>query len=96
MFGESLGIWMVSALLNNYGGLASPKERFSLVEIGPGSGLMMSDIIRTLHQLLGSIDNIDIALVEASSNLAKQQQTALLDLIQKKFGIYLSYDIKKL
>jgi len=96
MFGESLGIWIVAALQNNYGGLATPKERFSLVEIGPGSGLMMSDIIRTLHQLLGSIDNIDIALVEASSNLAKQQQTALLDLIQKKFGIYLSYDIKKL
>jgi NADH dehydrogenase [ubiquinone] 1 alpha subcomplex assembly factor 7 len=49
MFGESLGIWMVAALQNNYGGLANPKERFSLVEIGPGSGLMMSDVLRTLH-----------------------------------------------
>ena len=49
MFGESLGIWMVAALQNNYGGLQNPKERFSIVEIGPGSGLMMSDILRTLH-----------------------------------------------
>lgn len=49
MFGESLGIWMVAALQNNYGGLATPKERFNIVEIGPGSGTMMSDILRTLH-----------------------------------------------
>ena len=49
MFGESLGIWMVAALQNNYGGLQNPKERFNIVEIGPGSGLMMSDILRTLH-----------------------------------------------
>ena len=96
MFGESLGIWMVAALQNNYGGLQNTKERFSIVEIGPGSGLMMSDILRTLHQLLGTLDHIDIAMVETSQNLIKQQQKSLIDLIQKKFGMYLTYDIKKL
>jgi SAM-dependent MidA family methyltransferase len=39
--------------------------------MGPGSGLMMSDILRTITQLLGSLKNIDIILVEASANLAK-------------------------
>ena len=94
MFGESLGIWMVAALQNNYGGIENPKERFTVLEMGPGSGLMMSDILRTIAQLLGSLKNIDIILVEPSANLAKQQQERLLDLIQKKLGVYLSYDIK--
>ena len=46
MFGESLGIWILAALQNNYGGLNEP---FQIVEIGPGSGLMMSDILRTIQ-----------------------------------------------
>ena len=72
MFGESLGIWMVAALQNNYEGVENPNKRFTIVEIGPGSGLMMSDILRTIVQLLGSLKNIDIIMVEASGNLAKQ------------------------
>ena len=48
MDGESLGIWMVAALQNNYGGIENPKERFTVLEMGPGSGLMMSDILRTI------------------------------------------------
>jgi len=35
-------------------------------------------------------------MVETSQNLIKQQQKSLIDLIQKKFGMYLTYDIKKL
>lgn len=45
MFGESLGIWCVQAMQNNYGGQDKP---FSIVEVGPGSGLMMEDILRTV------------------------------------------------
>lgn len=32
-------------------------------------------------------------MVESSENLAKQQQERLLDLIQKKLNIFLSYDL---
>ena len=55
---------------------------------------MMSDILRTVQQF-GKLQNIDIALVESSSNLVKQQQEKLLDLLQKQMGIYLTYDIQK-
>ena len=55
---------------------------------------MMSDILRTIQQF-GKLKNIDIALVESSSNLVKQQQEKLLELLQKKMGIFMTYDIKK-
>ena len=46
MFGESLGIWMIAAMKNNFGGLG--QTGFSIAEVGPGSGLMMSDMLRTV------------------------------------------------
>ena len=79
MFGESLGIWVIQAMQNVYGGTDKP---FQITEIGPGSGLMMSDILRTVHQFQG-LKNLDIVLIEASDNLIKKQQEKLLDLIQK-------------
>jgi len=53
MFGEMLGIWIMTAIRNNYmkvddttGEPSGEVSSVNLVEIGPGSGLMMSDIIR--------------------------------------------------
>ncbi len=55
---------------------------------------MMADILRTLDQLSDEgLKNFQINLVEASPNLRKKQQETLLDLIQKRFRIYLSYDV---
>lgn len=52
MFGESLGIWMIAAMQNNYaGGLGEEKQGgtgFMITEVGPGSGLMMADMLRTV------------------------------------------------
>ena len=52
MFGESLGIWMIAAMQNNYGGLSRGDDGkgggFTIAEVGPGSGLMMVDILRTV------------------------------------------------
>jgi len=59
MFGEMLGIWLLAAIRNNY----TPADlqdspdlpplgalnTLNLVEIGPGSGLMMSDILRVIN-----------------------------------------------
>ena len=52
MFGEMLAIWLITAL-KNYGNTEEytvPKElqSINLVEIGPGTGTMMSDILRTM------------------------------------------------
>ena len=46
MFGESLGIWILTALQNNYGGFFD--RGFTITEVGPGSGLMMVDMLRTV------------------------------------------------
>jgi SAM-dependent MidA family methyltransferase len=39
--------------------------------VGPGSGLMMADMLRTVSQFTGNLKNINVALVESSENLAK-------------------------
>ena len=72
MFGESLGIWMVAAMQNNYGGVNGNEAGFTITEVGPGSGLMMTDMLRTVSQFTDTLRNVDIALVEASPNLVKQ------------------------
>ena len=78
MFGESLGIWVVAAMQNNYGGSDQP---MSLVEVGPGSGLMMEDILRTVSQFTQNLKNVNVFMVEASDNLAQKQQDRLLEFI---------------
>lgn len=50
----------------------------NLVELGPGSGIMMCDILRTFKQLGGNLRNIQIVMIEASENLRKTQQDRLL------------------
>ena len=96
MFGESLGIWMIAAMQNNYGGLGSKDDNgsgFSLVEVGPSTGLMMVDMLRTVSQFTETLRNVDVALVESSPNLVKQQQDRILEELQKRQNIFLSYDL---
>ena len=69
MFGESLGIWCIAAMQNNYGGQDKP---FSIVECGPGSGIMMEDILRTVSQFTQTLKGVNVFMVESSENLAKQ------------------------
>ena len=46
MFGEILGIYLINAM-GNYENL----KTVNIVEIGPGKGTMMSDILRAFMQL---------------------------------------------
>ena len=52
-----------------------PKQlkTINLVEIGPGTGIMMCDILRTLNQFTGNLKNVQVNLIEASENLRKVQ-----------------------
>jgi ubiquinone/menaquinone biosynthesis C-methylase UbiE len=46
-------------------------ESVNLVEIGPGTGMMMCDILRTIKQFTGNLKNVHINLIDSSPNLIK-------------------------
>ncbi|KAK9462103.1 S-adenosyl-L-methionine-dependent methyltransferase [Lipomyces oligophaga] len=74
MFGELIGIWIFSQW---YSVLGQPKKcRF--VELGPGRGTLMADILRALQSLplLKTLIS-DLYLVEASPTLSKSQLKTL-------------------
>lgn len=70
-------------------------KTINLVEIGPGTGIMMVDILRTLHQFTGNLRNVQINLIEASPNLRKVQQEKLLKYIQEDLQIFLQFEVPK-
>ncbi len=73
MFGELLGVWGVAT----WEKLGTPSE-FRLVEIGPGKGTLMQDVLRVartfapFHKALAGVH-----MVETSQALRKVQATAL-------------------
>jgi SAM-dependent MidA family methyltransferase len=71
MFGELLGLW-AAAVWRQLG--APPKVR--LIELGPGHGTMMHDMLRAAHVMPDFRKAIAVDLVETSPALrARQQQT---------------------
>lgn len=72
MFGEILGLCLAQYWID----LNRP-DRFALVELGPGNGTLMLDILRAGSSVNGFIDACKIYLVEASSKLKRQQQKKL-------------------
>ncbi len=85
MFGEMIAVWLMTAL-KNYNAkeeksLLGDLQSINLVEIGPGTGIMMTDILNTLKQFSPNLKNIHVNLIEASPNLRKMQQDKLLKFI---------------
>jgi len=72
MFGELIGVWCMEV----WQALGSP-EQFNLVEIGPGRGTLMRDLMRISGALPGFKEAADIYLVEVSPTLREQQGLAL-------------------
>src|SRR5689334_9028233 len=61
MFGELIGVWAASAWR-----LMGEPERFTLVEMGPGDGTLMDDLLRAGRALPGFLEAADVWLVETS------------------------------
>jgi len=74
MFGELLGVWAFAAWE-----LAGRPEPFRLVEIGPGDGTLMSDLLRAAAKGPGFLQAADLWLVETSPPLRARQQARLAD-----------------
>ena len=72
MFGELLGLWAASV----WDGLGRP-VRVRLIELGPGDGTLMADILRAIRALPTFLAAIDVWLVETSGPLRQHQKTAL-------------------
>lgn len=72
MFGELTGLWCAQVWMD----MGRP-ARFQLVELGPGTGQMMSDIIRAGRAVPGFLDAAQITLIEASAALKMVQGRTL-------------------
>ncbi|MCF6293406.1 MAG: SAM-dependent methyltransferase [Robiginitomaculum sp.] len=72
IFGELVGIW----LANCWQAMANPKTT-QLVELGPGKGTMMSDILRTARSVPEFSKSIQVHLLEASAALVAVQAKTL-------------------
>ena len=68
MFGEVIGLALAQAWLDQ--GAPAP---FALVELGPGRGTLMADILRATARVPGFADAAQIHLVEASPTLRAEQ-----------------------
>ncbi len=72
MFGEMLGLWCVQ-LWHDQG-----RPKFTrLVELGPGRGTLMADMLRALKRVPKFLDEVELVLVEASPVLREIQHEKL-------------------
>ena len=72
MFGELIGLFLANAWLEQ----GSPTE-VAIVELGPGRGTLMSDLLRAAAAVPGFRKAAEIFLVERSASLKKQQSDVL-------------------
>lgn len=72
LFGELIGIWVAAT----WEAMGSP-PRWRLIELGPGRGVMLTDMLRALAVLPPALDGLEVVAVEASPRLAAEQRRRL-------------------
>jgi len=72
MFGELVGVWAASSWE-----LMGRPDEIRLVEMGPGDGTLMSDVLRTVRHAPGFLEAADVWLVETSQPLRTRQRERL-------------------
>jgi NADH dehydrogenase [ubiquinone] 1 alpha subcomplex assembly factor 7 len=72
LFGELIGAWLIDCWAQN-----GRPERVHLVELGPGRGTLMADILRTARHAPDWLKAVRVHLVEINPRL-RQAQAALL------------------
>ncbi|KAF8818681.1 SAM-dependent methyltransferase [Rickettsia endosymbiont of Cardiosporidium cionae] len=72
MFGEIIGLWIIE----QYQMLGSPKE-ILLLELGPGSGVLQRDILKTLQLNDSLFNGLKIYLLDINNKLILQQKKLL-------------------
>ena len=72
MFGELIGVWCVDA----WDAMGQPGE-LAIMELGPGRGTLMSDVLRCLGAIAGFTAKVRVHLVETSPALRQRQRETL-------------------
>lgn len=72
IFGELIGLWLVQSWTE----MGAP-QAFNLVELGPGRGVLMQDILRAAKLRPAFLDAAHVWLVETSGRLRHEQQRRL-------------------
>jgi len=72
VFGELIGLWLVEA----WQAMGSPGF-FNLIELGPGRGVLMADVLRAARLRPGFAKAAQVWLVESSGRLRLEQQKRL-------------------
>lgn len=80
VFGEIIALWFIDLWQK-----AHQPELFHLVEIGPGRGTLMIDILRTFQALKVPLTKMTVHLIEVSSTLKAEQQYKFSDLPYRFF-----------
>ncbi len=69
LFGEIIGVWCA----NFWQASGSPKN-FNLIELGPGNGTLMKDLLRATKNVKNFHDSMNIHLIEINSSLIEKQK----------------------
>ncbi|RAK57989.1 class I SAM-dependent methyltransferase [Phenylobacterium deserti] len=77
MFGELIGVWAAGCWE-----LLGRPASFRLVEMGPGDGTLMSDMLRAARHAPGFLEAADVWLVETSAPLRDRQARLLGDQVR--------------
>ncbi len=77
MFGELIGVWAAASWE-----LMGQPDELRLIEMGPGDGTLMGDILKTVRHAQGFLDAADVWLVETSPPLRALQAKALGDRVR--------------
>lgn len=72
MFGEIIGLFLAKAWLDQ-----GAPSRFALVELGPGNGTLMADLLRAAKSVPGFVEASELLLVERSRTLRDRQRQSL-------------------
>lgn len=72
LFGEVIGAWLIDAWMQ----MGKP-EHIQLIELGPGKGTLMADVMRVISQWPQMKSAVSLHLVETSAALRAKQDAAL-------------------
>ena len=72
MFGELLGLWLAQSWIEQ-----DRPEQFTLLELGPGRGTLMADILRATAKVAGFHEAMTLCLFESSERLRIKQKEKL-------------------